>query len=485
MTAARAAQSRWSGTSLARRLDLLRALRRLIAESASELAEVSASARQRPALESLTAEVLPLAEACRFLEREARKILAPRRLGRRGRPLWLAGGRGEIQREPVGVVLIIGPGNYPLLLPGVQLIQALVAGNAVLLKPGLGGAPAARLFCRLIVRAGFDPQLVGLLPESAEFARAAILARPDKVLFTGSAATGEKILAQLAPHLIPATMELSGCDAVVVRADADLDLVVRALAFGLTLNGGATCMSPKRVFVHHEMAAKLEDQLAGVLRGHRREGAHTSRNDQSFHAPAEAGKLRPLVRDALTRGAHFIAGDESANAVVILGGVASASRLLREDIFAPVLAVVTVTDDHEAVLRVNDCPFALTASVFSRDEAAARSLAARLNAGVVTINDLIVPAADARVPFGGRGRSGFGMTRGAEGLLALTVPKVVTVSRGSFRPAFDPPQPGDEALFTAYLKFTHGRGFKPRWNALVSLVRGLVRRPSSFAQNHP
>ncbi len=202
-------------TPAARRLELVREIRRLVAEHAPYLAEASASTRRRPALESLTAEVVPFTEACRFLERNAGRILAARRLGRRGLLLWLAGVRAEIHREPVGVVLIIGPGNYPLFLPGVQLIQALVAGNAVLIKPGIGGTPAAQALSGLLVRASFDPLLVGVLSESPEAARAAILARPDKVLFTGSAATGENLLAQLAPHLIPATMELSDCDAVM------------------------------------------------------------------------------------------------------------------------------------------------------------------------------------------------------------------------------------------------------------------------------
>ena len=174
--------------------------------------------------------------------------------------------RSEIHREPLGVVLIIGPGNYPLFLPGVQLIQALAAGNAVLLKPGIGGTPAAQALSKLVIRAGIDPQLVAVLAESREAAGCAIEAHPDKVLFTGSAATGEKILEQLAPHLIPATMELSGCDAVMVRADADLELVVRALVFGLRLNAGATCMSPKRVLVHRSIATELEGRLAENLR---------------------------------------------------------------------------------------------------------------------------------------------------------------------------------------------------------------------------
>lgn len=488
MTSTRVAQTRWSRTSLVHRLKLIRKLRQLIAEHAMRLAEASASARQRPALESLTAEVLPLAEACRFLERNAQKILATQRLGRRGIPLWLAGARSEIHREPFGVVLIIGPGNYPLLLPGVQLIQSLVAGNAVLLKPGTGGTPAARTLCELIVRAGFDSQLVALLPETSEAARAAICARPDKVLFTGSAATGEKILAQLAPHLIPATMELSGCDAVIIRDDADLDLAVKALAFGLTLNAGATCMSPKRVFVHRSLATELEGRLANAFRSSRREGSQfSSGGGQSLLTSAATATLKALIEDALAQGAHFIAGgirdDSAIIGPIILAGVSPASRLLREDIFAPVLSIVTVADDHEAILRTNDCPFALTASIFSRDKVAARSLATQIHPGVVTINDLILPTADARLPFGGRKRSGFGPTRGAEGLLELTTAKVVTVSRAKFRPAFEPPQHGDGKLFEAYLQFTHGDGFKARWAALVSLIKTISRRRTNLQEN--
>ncbi|HVM47063.1 MAG TPA: aldehyde dehydrogenase family protein [Candidatus Acidoferrum sp.] len=487
MTAARAAQSRWSRTPLARRLELIRELRRLIAERALQLAEASASARKRPALESLTAEVLPLAEACRFLEREARGVLATRRFSKRGRPVWLAGVRSEIHREALGVILVIGPGNYPLLLPGVQVVQALAAGNAVLLKPGLGGAPAAHALAELVVRAGFDPQLVAVLPESNEAARCAISARPDKVLFTGSAATGEKILGQLALHVIPATMELSGCDAVLVRADANLDLVVRALAFGLRLNAGATCMSPKRVLVHRSIATELEGRLAQDLCRSRDNGCRPF-HSPGLSAPTVTERLRPVLDDALARGAHVIAGeikdDGSVTFPLVLGGVSASSRLLREDIFAPVLALVTVVDDHEAVLRANDCPFALTASIFSRDESAAGLLAAQIKTGAVTINDLIIPTADARLPFGGRRRSGFGVTRGAEGLLELTAPKVVTISRAKFRPAFDSAQPGDEALFNAYLSLAHGRGLKSRWAALVSLIHSISRRPRLSSQDN-
>ena len=482
--AARLAQTRWSATPVEQRLLLVRELRHLIAEQARELAEASAAQRGRPTSESLTAEVLPLAEACRFTERHAKRVLAPKRHGLRGRPAWLMGVRSEIHREPFGVVLVIGPGNYPLFLPGVQVIQALVAGNAVLLKPAPDGVAAAKALRELILRAGFAPELLALLPADTEAVRAAIAARPDKVIFTGSAATGETILAQLAPHLIPAAMELSGCDAALVRADADLDLTVRALAFGLRLNSGATCLSPKRAFVHCSVATELEGRLAQEFNG-------SGRQHLGNHCVTGPGadRLRPLLENALALGAHFLAGglreDGSIEAPVVLAGVSPNAGMLEEDVFLPVLALVTVADDHEAVLRLNRCPFALGASIFTRDESVAPELAARINAGTVSVNDLIVPTADPRLPFGGCKRSGFGATRGAEGLLELTRPKVVTLTRGAFRPAFDPPQPGDADLIGYYLRVAHGRCFQTRLRSLISLIRNALHRQRIYTQESP
>jgi acyl-CoA reductase-like NAD-dependent aldehyde dehydrogenase len=482
MESARSAQTLWARSPVVRRLRLVRELRRLVSEHGLELARASSGPRSRPPLESLTAEVLPLAEACRFLEREAEEILRPRPLRRSGRPLWLGRMRSEIHRDPFGVVLIVGPGNYPLLLPGVQVIQALVAGNSVLVKPGAGGTAAARALRRLILRAGFDPHLVALLPESVQAARAAIHARPDKVLVTGSGTTGMAICKQLAPQLVPASLELSGSDALVVREDADLDLVVRALRFGLTLNNGATCMAPKRIFASLNVTAELERRIANAFpAGNTPPQAYGTHPGMRSPLPGDVAEtVRSLLDDALARGAHCVAGGIGRNGAIlaplVLGGVSPDSRLMQEEAFAPIAAMVAVEDDREAVQRTNDSPFALAASIFSRDESAARSLAAEIRAGVVTINDLIIPTADPRLPFGGRRRSGFGVTRGAEGLLELTAPKVVTVSRDKFRPAFDAPRPGDEAVLQAYLQLAHGRGLGRRARAFAGLVRSLFNR---------
>lgn len=431
----RSAQQRWSGQPLRTRLRLLRRLRGQIAAAAKQLAAASSDARGRPMAEALTAEVIPLAEAIRFLEREAERILRPQRFGVWRRPLWLGGVRSEVRQEPLGVILIIGPGNYPLFLPGVQMVQALAAGNAVLLKPGQGGGAAAAALVDCAVMAGFDRDLIQLLPETVEAATAAMDAWPDKVIFTGSAAVASSILLRLAERLIPAVIEASGCDALVIRADADLELAANAAAFALTFNGGATCMAPKRIFVHRDVAHKLVRRLAKTKGDC---GTFSETEQMAIHSAVSAGAQKVSV------------------APLLLAGVASDSPLWQSAIFGPFSLIATFESDAEVTARVNDCPFALGASIFTRDPAAASRLEAALNVGLVTINDVIVSSADARLPFGGRRRSGFGVTRGAAGLLEMTATKAVTRSSGRFRPAYQPVLARQLPWILRYIRFTHG-----------------------------
>jgi len=463
MDQARAAQPAWRAQPVRHRLQVICAVRERLAQCGLALARTSAEARRRPVAEALVAEVIPLAEACRFLERRAARLLEPRRLGRTGRPVWLAGVSGEIRREPHGLVLIIGPGNYPLFLPGVQAMQALAAGNAVVLKPGRGGRAAAQAWRALFIEAGLDPHLFAVLPESVEAAQAALAERPDKTIFTGGAAVGRELLATLAAHGTPAVMELSGCDAVIVRADADLALAAKAIAFGLTLNDGATCLAPKRAFIHRSVLELFRASLIAALEA-RTGGRPISRAISPDAASA--------WQDALARGACPVWGSLEALPAV-LADLPRDARLIREDYFLPILTLTAVAGDCEAIALANDGPYGLGASVFSRDESAARAVAGAIRAGLVTINDVIIPSADARLPFGGVGQSGFGSTRGAEGLLEMTVPKAVTVSRARFRPAFEPSRPGEEFVFDAYLRLAHARGWRTRFQAWRDLFRRL------------
>ncbi|MBK4723458.1 aldehyde dehydrogenase family protein [Azospirillum sp. YIM DDC1] len=462
------ARSAWSGGNTAGRLSIIRKIRCRIAADAETLVQALATRPGRSAAESLSAEILPLAEACRFLEREAVALLAPRRLGARGRPVWLFGVAAEVLREPFGTILIVGPSNYPLLLPGVQALQALTAGNAVLVKPAPGcSAPMERL-ADWLAEAGLPDGLFQLLDESPDAVSDAIAAGIDKLVLTGSAGTGRAVARQLADSLVPSTMELSGNDPVFVLPGADLDAVARALAFGLRLNGSATCIAPRRVFVPHTLAAELERALAGCV---------AAIPPAAVPLPVRR-RLVGLVRAAVAEGARPVGSlpedADPAMAPLIVADAQPGMALLREELFAPILSLVPVRDMEEALEAAAASPYALGASVFGPEEEA-RALAGRLDAGTVTVNDLIVPTADPRLPFGGRRASGWGVTRGAEGLLEMTRVKTVAVRRGRRLPHTDPPRDGDAALMLAALRLLHG-GPGTRAGAFRTLIQALRDR---------
>ena len=351
--AARKAQGVWAATPVLERLRVIRRVRAAIAKHADKLA--SAAAIDRPD-EALISQVLPLADACRFLDKHAPRILHSRRLSKSGRPLWLHGIDSYVSREALGVVLIIAASNYPLFLPGVQLMQALVAGNAVLLKPGRNGARAARALAQLCNEAGLDSRLVAVLPDSDAAGSEALDLAVDKVFFTGSFETGQQLLSRLALRAIPAVVELSGHDAVFVREDADLELVVRALNFGLTFNGGRTCIAPRRVFVSRRIAEKLEARLADAV--------------QSAPATVEYLDLIDVFREATASGAMTLVGGVDARGALhlpcILTDVRTRMRIMNFDTFAPLLCIVATDDDEQALSLAAECTFALGASIFSR-----------------------------------------------------------------------------------------------------------------------
>ena len=479
---ARAAQSAWAAMPLPARLAVFSAARPGLVAAADALAASLATPRRGRA-DALAAEVIPLADAMRFLEREAEALLAPTRLGRRGRPRWLFATDAEIRREPLGLILVIGPGNYPLFLPGVQIVQALAAGNAVLVKPSPGKTEPLERLRTVLRQAGLPEDLCILLDDDVAAAEAALEADIDKVVLTGSAATGRAVLDRLAARLVPTVMELSGNDPVIVLPGADLDLAVQAVAYGLRLNGSATCIAPRRVFLPRSLLEAFAARLSAAL---------TDLSPVPL-PPAVAGQAARLLAQARDRGARILGAlpDRPAAGMrpLIVVDPDPDLDLLREDIFAPLVSLIPLagpkdeTGDESgdetgfaarAAARAAASPYALGASIFG-PEAEARRVARSIQAGSVVINDIIVPTADPRLPFGGRRRSGFGATRGAEGILEMTALKTVSLRRGRFRPHFDAPRADDEALFRSYLEAAHGATLGARAKA-VSRLLGLLRR---------
>jgi acyl-CoA reductase-like NAD-dependent aldehyde dehydrogenase len=471
------AQRGWEETPLRARIAVIARLRKRMALRARELAETVPTnlpgALHRTVADTLGSEIVPLIAACRFVEREGERILRTRRLGRRGRPLWMTGVLTEVERAALGVVLVVGAGNYPLLLAGVQTIQALTAGNAVLWKPAPGTADAAYALRALLVESGLNPDLLTLLEPEVESVSEAIAAGVDHVVLTGSAQTGKAVLRQLAETLTPATMELSGCDAVFVLPGAEIEHLVRAIGFGLRFNGSFTCMAPRRVFLvglSEAEATQIETRLAAM-----------ARELAPVPLPAKTeDRLRGLIADARGQEAEIAldglgdGGDLREAGATLIYRATPAMRVMQEDIFAPVLSLMRTADLGEALAANGACPYALTAAIFG-PERPARRLAGRLRVGNVLINDIVIPTVDPRIAFGGRGRSGFGVTRGAEGLLAMTAPRTIQVQHGRIPFAYEATGNGHVELFAALAKALHSDGIGNRWDGLKRLV-GAARR---------
>jgi aldehyde dehydrogenase (NAD+) len=458
-TAARAAQQRraqksWAATAIPQRLKIIRNIRHELAECATGIiAAISPELSRNPA-DTLAAELMPLLESAKFLEKQAARILAPKILGRRGLPFWLAGLDAVIDRAPLGTVLIIGPSNYPLFLPGVQALQALTAGNAVTWKPGRNGAPIARLFAQICAQAGLPPNLLRIADESIEAVADEIAeAKPAKIVFTGSARAGRAVQHLAAGHSIPVIAELSGCDAIIALPSANPTRLADAILFGMRLNGSATCMAPRRLILvgdHRALLAELKTRFDAA--------------PSTFLSDATRRQLQSLLDEA----APSLRVDNWIKPILILNGDPGL-EIAQTDIFAPVLTAIEARDPAAAIALVNESPYALTAAIFG-NQAEAQVIASQLEVGTVLINDLIAPTADPRIPFGGLRQSGFGSTRGAEGLLELTTPKTITTRGNNESKHFQSTTPAHEQLFRGAITLSHAKSWRTRYTGLQQII---------------
>ncbi|WP_153556803.1 aldehyde dehydrogenase family protein [Roseimaritima sediminicola] len=460
----------WKSRPLAERMRTVGAARHAVAADSERLIRLARTPQRVSDVDTMAAECLPLCDALKFLQRRGARVLAARRLGVAGRPLWLWGSRGRVQRDALGVVLVLGAWNYPLFLGGVQTAQALAAGNAVLWKPAPGSEAVCQWFVEKLIAAGVPEAAVRVLPSDVETARTVLEAGVDLVVLTGSAATGRTVLRAAAETLTPAIMELSGCDAAIVLPSANLERAAKLIRFGLTINSGATCIGPRRLFLETSIADALQDHLDRSL---------ADAEPVTVH-PAARRDAAGLIEDAFARGARDRLGrwDGQRFAAdgrmypLVLEGVRADWPIASADLFAPVTTVQRFSDTADMIARCNDCSYGLAAAVFG-DRSAAQDIADKLCVGTVTINDLVAPTADPRAPFGGRRQSGFGVTRGAEGLVSMTAAKVIIENRRGFSPHADPVDDGTLEMLRGAVRTQHGRGAKNRLSGLRQLIRGI------------
>lgn len=483
-------QDSWATTSLVERLKIVRTFRHRLVANAESLHELI-PIESRTLAQTVASEILPLAAACRWLEKNAEKTLQTRRHGWWKRPLWLHGVSGETSRTPHGLVLILGTWNYPIFLTGVQLLQALVAGNTVLVKPGQGCVSLTNRLVALLTgdsEPETSPSLkvnpaqdaVRVLGETAADGIEAMQRGVDHVVLTGSAETGKRVLTQAAESLTSATVELSGCDAMYVLPRANRERVAKSIAFGLQFNSSATCIAPRRILLAEfgpdalQAELKVENDRLLVERstGFVEEQLIPVLNELSIQTSAETWKgVDELLSDAKAKGAAIIDRRDECGWILV-DHATSEMQVTQVDVFAPIISVVHCHSMKTMIAAGNDCPYALAASVFgSREEAAA--IKPYINVGTVTINDLIVPTADPRIPFGGVHSSGFGVTRGPEGLLEMTRPKTTLTRRTRWLPHLDQEHEDDAELLAGAAEMLYGSS---KWTGFKKMMAAGRKR---------
>jgi len=426
----------WSRTPIRERAAALERLRAVVLEEADAIARLVEREQGKPAVEAHAAEVLPALESLKHLARRAEDVLRDEDL--EAELLLLAHKDARIVYEPWGVVLVITPWNYPFGIPLPIVATALAAGNTVVLKPAPSTTLTGLRIGALAHRASLPPGVLNVVAVDDDVA-ASLVSDPavGKIVFTGSVATGKKIMAAAAENLTPVLLELGGKDPAIVCADADLDRAARGVVWGAFMNAGQTCASVERVYVEREVAEVFVERVLA--------GARELRLQRPDAAVAEVGPLtlerqrwivEAHVEDARAKGARALTGGETPRTPgffyppTVLVDVDHSMLVMREETFGPVLPIMVVDSLDEAIRFANDSPYGLTASGWTRSRETAARLQRELQAGVVSINDCLSSFGEPGAPWGGFRHSGIGRTHGRFGLREMVQPKYVSLDRG-------------------------------------------------------
>jgi acyl-CoA reductase-like NAD-dependent aldehyde dehydrogenase len=425
---ARLAQRNWAATPVGTRVAVLRRFRGLVERDARALADVLTAETGKPVAQARN-ELAAVLGRIDFFCDNVEAAIASSEVADDGST------REVITREPLGVMANISAWNYPWFVGTNVFVPALLVGNAVLYKPSEFATLTGLAMGRLLAEAGLPDGLFGVVVGAGPTGAALLALDVDAVAFTGSYATGRRIAETMAARLVPVQLELGGKDPVYVADDVDVDAAAASLADGAFYNNGQSCCSVERIYVHRAVAEPFIERFVHAVDGFVMGDPTDERTYLGpLTRPAQAAVLTAQVADAVEHGAVVRTGgsvlDRGAGtwfAPTVLVGVNDAMAVMRDESFGPVIGIAVVDDDDEALARMNDTDYGLTAGVFCRDESRARSLLERVDAGSAYWNccDRVSP----RLPWSGRNNSGIGLTLSVEGITAFTRPKAYHLRR--------------------------------------------------------
>jgi acyl-CoA reductase-like NAD-dependent aldehyde dehydrogenase len=448
---ARRAQQAWAVLPTEERAQRLLRLRDALADRADDLVDILVLECGKPRHEALIHEVTTLLDLAGWAASHAAVALAPE-----SKKLHLMKHRtGEVHHVPRGVIGVISPWNFPLVIPMGTVIEALVTGNACVVKPSEVTPLVLKKAKEIYDSTGLPEDLFGVVQGFAPTGQALIEAGIDYCVFTGAVETGRKVAAACGARLIPCTMELGGKAPLLACEDCDLERTARAIVFGGFANNGQVCISVERVYAHQSVYTRLVDRVSALTAELRR--GDPSRDHVDLGAvtfPRQLEIAERHIEDALKKGARLVRGGKRLPGpgqffeATVLADCDHSMSVMREEIFGPIVPFMSVASEDEAVRLANDTSLGLNAYVFTRTRATGRRLSERIQAGSVVVNDVLTNYSTTEAPFGGIKQSGYGRVHGEQSLRDLCHAKYVSFDRV--------PAPSRDPVWFPYTEKSYG-----------------------------
>jgi succinate-semialdehyde dehydrogenase/glutarate-semialdehyde dehydrogenase len=430
-----AAFPEWAERRYAERGRVLLDARQYVLDHLEEIVEVIYKETGKPRTEALSSDVMAVLDLMTYYAKNTEKLLRSERI-----PLGkysLMGRSSYVNYKPLGVIGIISPWNFPFAIPVGEVVMALMIGNTVVLKPSeytpLVGLKIGEIFQAV----GLPEGVLNVVPGDGTTGAALAEANVKKIFFTGSVATGRRVMMAAAKNLTPVVLELGGKDPMIVCRDADVDVAASAAVWGAFANAGQICASIERCYVDEAIADEFITKV--VEKTQRLRQGPPERMDTDIGSLSNERQLQVVeeqVGDAIARGATVLCGGDRNRELggyyfqpTVLTNIDHSFSIMRDETFGPVLPIMTFKTEAEAIRLANDSPYGLTASVWTTDVARGKRVAAQLEAGTIMINECAYTHALPQTPWGGVKQSGVGRTHSKWGLMELVELEHVHVNR--------------------------------------------------------
>ncbi|MGD2294520.1 MAG: aldehyde dehydrogenase family protein [Candidatus Aminicenantes bacterium] len=424
----------WSTLESKEKQAIFKRAKAILLERIEETAALVSKEKGSPFAESLISEIQAGGlEALDYYGRNLKKALRPRKAAHH--VSFFAHKKSSFAFHPLGPTLIISPWNYPFVIPMTDILSALTAGNTVVLRPSTSTPYTALRIGEIFQEAGLPPGVLNVVncrvPQAEE-----MLVNPDiqTIMFTGSTATGKRIMELASRNLTHIVLELGGKDPMIVLDDADLERTARGAVWGAFTNCGQVCSSIERAYVHHKVAGEFIERVVRLTKSLKIGDPLEPGTDVGpLTIPSQLDTVEDHIQDAKDKGAQVLFGGRRREDLpgyfftpTVLAQVDHSMKIMTEETFGPVIPVMTFLNTEEAIRLANDSSYGLTASVWTRNRKKASSLADKLHAGTVTVNDHMFSFVEPGALWGGVKHSGFGRSHGPYGLLEMVNIKYIS-----------------------------------------------------------